>query len=145
LSWRLATAVLVTLGLMAWLVTFRGPSILVLAARHLFSAGIVMALQSTLLTNRGRGKWTEFYSRSWVAPVPLDPQAWKTMVAVRACCQPAAILVGVIAVLLLTGMCAHVSLAALISAAATRAVGRTGNAGALEVALAEPASAFDAG
>jgi hypothetical protein len=63
LSWRLATAVLVALGLMAWLVTFWGPSILVLAARHLFSAGIVMALQSALLTNRGRGKGTEFYSR----------------------------------------------------------------------------------
>jgi hypothetical protein len=45
------------------------------------------------------------------------------MVAVRACFPPAAILFGVIAVLLLTGMFAHVSRAALFIAAATCAVG----------------------
>jgi hypothetical protein len=121
--WQLATAVLAALGLVAWLATFWGPAVVVSAARHLFSVGIVMALQSALLTNRGRGKWTEFYSQSWLASLPLDRQAWKSMVALRACCPPAAILVGVMAALLLMGMLAVVSRAALFSVAASCAVG----------------------
>jgi hypothetical protein len=126
LSWQRTTAVLVALGLMGWLVTFWGPSVLVSVGRHLFSAGIVMALQSALLTNRGRGKWEDFYSQSWLASVPLDLQARKTIVALRSCCPPAAILLGFLAVLLLTGMFAHVSRAAIFSAAGACAVGTLG-------------------
>jgi len=122
-SWQLATAMLAACGVLAWLVTVWGPSILALSGRHLLSAGIVMALQSAVLTDRGRRKWTDFYSQSWLATVPLDRRAWRTTIALRACCPAAAILIGITTMLLAGEMLAGVTAGTVFSVAVSCTVG----------------------
>jgi hypothetical protein len=122
-SWQLATALLGAAGVLAWLVTYWGPSIVSLAGRHLFSTGIVLALQSALLTNHGRKKWTEYYSQSWLATLPLDRQDCKTLVALRACWPPIAVLIGFTVVLLAAVLFARVTGGTVFPVATSCAVG----------------------
>ena len=125
-SWQLATTLLGVTGVSAWLVTYWGPSFVSLAGRHLISTGIVLALQSALLTNHGRKKWTEYYSQGWLATLPLDRQDRKTLVALRACWPPIAILIGITVVLLAAVLSARVSDGTVFPVAASCALGTCG-------------------
>ena len=122
-SWRVAASALVVLSLGAWLVAFWGPAILGLAARHLMSVAVVVAMLSALLVSHGRRQWTELYSQSWLAAAPLDRLDWKIMVALRACWPPAALLAGTTGVLFLVGVLARVSSSTLFAVALVCAIG----------------------
>jgi hypothetical protein len=123
LSWQLATALLGAFGLSAWLATDWGISILALAERHLFSAGILLALQTALLTDRGRRRWTEFYSQGWLSALPVDQRTRNTIIVLRGCFPAAAALIGITIVLLAAGALERIGAGIVLSVEVSCAVG----------------------
>ena len=84
-GWLLVVAgVAGTLALLTrWLPRLAG-----VAGGYLPAVGILMALQSAVFVHLGRLRWSQFYSRGWLATVPVHPRVRTGMIALRACWPP---------------------------------------------------------
>ena len=64
------------------------PLVLDVAAPHLITICMVVALQAAVLVHRGRHKWTAIYSNNWLSTMPVPCRAFTRMIALRSFLWP---------------------------------------------------------
>jgi hypothetical protein len=82
------------------------PLLLRVAAPHLLTVNILVALQASVLAHWGRRKWTAIYASNWLSTLPVSRRQCARMIALRALLASAPLLALPPAAVLLARLCA---------------------------------------
>lgn len=100
-----------------------GRTVLALAAAHLLSVAVCMALQSALVVSLSRSHWTRYFREGWLATLPVRRSAQKASICAAVCAGPLALVMLWVAAAAVAQTRAHVDhFAALLPALAIGAL-----------------------